>query len=262
MDTEFWNTPFELENGKCCAITLGPVTAWVKRLDKELHTALIREDSPDAGYLEKSMDTECTRDVDWTRYYASNYSNINVLPALPDLPLILISSGEIKFLPGEEASYFIRLPLWFQILAEEKQKQEVIIDSPVTILSRTWSGAPSTGFICYFLDRELWTGDPIQEADPFVVYCPITIQNESKKLVNLNRICLHAENLSVFSSFPVMITNTLTITIRGDSERVQLADRPSKTFKGAKRVGKPRVKVSDNILSKSFSLIRQVTISD
>jgi hypothetical protein len=207
---------------------------------------------------------ECSEELEWVRYYGPSYPGINLLPALPDLPLTLKSAGEIKFLPGEEASYYIRLPLWLQLLAEDKQRHEIILETSETIHSRTWSGTPSAGFISYFLNCDLWAGDPRDEADSFVVYCPLKIKNESKKLVALNKMCLHAENLGVFTADGILLTNSLTISIRedGSGERIQIADRPPKSFKGAKQLTRPRVRINDNILSKGLTLIKQVTVSD
>lgn len=260
----FWDNLVTLENGVCCAVSAGAVSFWVRRVDEEIQTALQRNKSPEKPVVEMRMPSGCPEEVSWERFYAPSYSFIRMLPALPNLPVILKSSEGMKFLPGEEARYYVRMPLWIQVVAEVKQRKEIIMDVPETILSRTWSGAPSSGFISYFLTSELRRGEPASEPNPVSIFCPLVIRNESKRLLSLNRMCVHTENLNVYTWLENFVTNSLSVTIRGDAleERIQIADRPPRSFKGTKLINKARIRTSDNILSKSFTLIRQVATSD
>jgi hypothetical protein len=89
---------------------------------------------------------------------------------------------------------------------------------------------------------------------PYRAVCPFEVRNASKQPFEVQRLCLRAQYLTVYSGDPHLWTNPGRVTYRGENEwsRTVYAKNPPEVAANAPPVGVPRPPPDKGLLTRSF----------
>jgi hypothetical protein len=255
MDTELWQ-PHHIEQGQCLEAQVGPLKLWLRRNVDEVHIAVKHStDSEDftKTVAPKVLSGQEPDGLDWGRWVYDKCKEIVLRPVTPDRPVVIRPEVPLRIPPGQEALFFVSIPLWIRILVGDGEKIQ-LCEKPSVKLSNIWFGDPMSGDLCYSLRsrarREI--ADP--QVEPHRAVCPVTIRNEAISQVEIERFCLHVAHLGVYSGASRLWTNGVQINFKGEDE-ISLLDYSKKapTYETINKVlSEPRTPVKKSLLKRSF----------
>lgn len=201
-------------------------------------------------------------DIEWHRFISDGKnSKLMFTPLPPDKPVLVNPEQAVNILPGQKARFFIRMPVWLEI-SLFTSKRIPILETALEKLTNTWFGSSLEGFLCYKLNtlakrdfRE--TGD--SQAPSIIT--PVLIRNESHELLAVQDVCIHAENLRVYRGVENLWTNEIGISFYGNSQpsKVSYGDKKPRFEELREETSSPRIRVKQDILSKSFSFLKNIS---
>jgi hypothetical protein len=176
-------------------------------------------------------------------------------PRVADRPLVWRPQQPLSVAPGEEATLYLRSPLWLAFRADGCDK--VLWESSVLRLSDTWIGAPTEdGGYAYSVGREFFLeGDQVPR-DTVHAITPMVIRNSTDALLHLERLNLPMPYLSLFVCSGGGVW-TQKVTLERDEEDEELAllrigkGAPQEAGKGQLLAG-PRVEAETNLVFQAF----------
>ncbi len=243
-----------LENNKSYLYQIGKLQIYFSVRDKELE---IGTGNSEEEKIIEFKESEIPGDISLTTYITSN-KEIIILPALPLKPLVLKPGKPFKILPKNNIMLFIKVPIWLQIYCGKKENEKVIAEYPIYTLSDTWFGEQDSGEGAYSLNFPVETIFEEKEANPYVIYCPVNIINNSTTILEINRFLLHTEQLNLYHGEYTLMSNQVKIEYRGGDQTSYNTYYEEKPVfaKGLKKINTARVNTSKNIIQKSFSFFR------
>ena len=197
----------------------------------------------------------------WSRFVTVEQDTLQILPALPDRALVVRPFMKVSLLPGRWAEFFLTVPLWVSMLAGKGKSQTVFEEFPSHLLSNTWFGTTQAGELCYALHTALLRDDPGLEAGFDHAICPLVIRNTSNETLQFQRLCIHVENLELFSTSQGLVTNQIQVLFKGGDQPTQI-DVQKKPHAGAKnpvRIREPRIPMSRSVLRRTFDVFKEIT---
>lgn len=254
--------PLDVKPDSCLSIHLEPLTVYVQRSGDEWHFTH-SYDSSDA-LAEKDaeiIETTPPPDQDWLRLVSARDESLELMPALPDRPLVIRPESPISIFPGRFARFFVPVPVWLRFVAVQGTARTDVIDIPSRMLSNTWFGDPAGGEICYSLDALLRRTPERLRYKSSSVTCVLVVRNSSSEKLNFERIRVHVENLSIFEHEEILWTNEIEVLYKGTDQvsQLEIKDKPPADLLNARKITEPRVIPDKNILRRSYSFIRQFT---
>ena len=194
----------------------------------------------------------------WESYFVGSMETIKIVPIVPDRPLVLKPSNAVKLLPGRAVTFYFGIPLWIRVITERGNVSTTIRDVPLNTFSQIWFGDPLGGELCYSLDISLFTQSEQIDLTPCTSLCKVRIKNGSASLLDLQKICLHTEYYTIFERKGVLWTDELIYQFRGEeqSSQINYTRKPPKESGGAKLLTAPRVLPTQNIIKRSFGLLK------
>ncbi len=195
---------------------------YVERIDNEWHILALGGNGSECSavrtFIERAGKPASSA---WRHVLNREGSHVQPVPVLPDRPVVARPDRSLTLLPGESSLFFLEIPVWFRLcLAGEKQTR--IFEEPIVVLSNTWFGDPVNGELCYALATRLHQGMESVVPLPYRALCPLFIVNESETDLVFDKICLHAENLSVFKGETRLWTNRLNVIFKGSEQTTQI----------------------------------------
>ena len=218
-DNEVWQ-PHKIEDGQCLEAQVGPLRLWFRRKRDELHIASERQ--TDSENLTKViapnlLDEQETGDLEWGRWVYDKCKEIVLTPVTPDRPVVVRPELSLKIPPGQQALFFVSIPLWVRISAGDGEKIHLCEKASLK-LSNIWFGDPMSGELCYSLRSRARRDISDSQVEPHKAVCPVTIRNASTSQVEIERFCLHVAHLSVYSGASRLWTNGAKIIFKGEDE--------------------------------------------
>jgi len=137
-------------------------------------------------------------------YFQTGKSNSLVIaPALPAKPLVFKGSG-LNVLPDNKITFFLKIPLAFQIYFSKIQPENLLKEITYKRLSDTWFGDPDSGEPAFSLG-----------SDYFLDIGEIKITDELKNHFNLpsNSLALSIYLLSGYSSIKVSKSSVVLLLL-------------------------------------------------
>lgn len=253
---DIWNRS-KIGSGEILRSQIGPLLLWFRKIEDELHIAFERLPEPDAvvdvagAAAVNGVESE---GLDRSRWIVGAETNIvQVLPIMPDRPVVVHPELPVKIPTGHEALFFVSIPVWVRVLAGEKKPIE-LCEVPVLILSNTWFGDPMSGELCYSLRSRARRQIKDSETNPSRAICPVKIRNTSPKQLDIERLCVHVEHLKTYSGDKNLWTNGVTITFRGEDQVSKIdysRERPAfEPISGM--LSEARTPIKETILKKSI----------
>lgn len=215
-----WFGDFTLAPGETRRWRMGPKTMWVSRAREEWRILTREGDDPLDEVLEVAEpdDPPAGDDLRLFRFVAPPGDEFRLLPALPDRPVVVRSQEPVLILPGSTASFYISCPLWVQLWFAGATSPTM--DRPVFRPSDTWFG-PNTmdGELCYASRTSARQSLEDLAARPHRAVAPVRIRNHASTGLELTRLKLPVQQLSLFASRPGALW-TERVTFKRDDKTV------------------------------------------
>jgi len=231
--TAVWDR-IEISLRQCVAWRFPARSIWVERVDKEWHVlSLAQEGGRGAARREPVARAQKPESSLWRHYLHKEIGPVQPMAVLPDRPIVVRPDRALTLLPGQDALFFLEIPVWFR-LCTTIPRQLTIFEEAIVTLTKTWFGDPITGVLCYGLATRLHQGIEYVDPSAYLAVCPLSIANDSDTDLEFEKICLHVENLSIFRGPRRLWTNRLNVEFHGPEQATQIEiDREAPAFEKA-----------------------------
>ncbi|MAS95143.1 MAG: hypothetical protein CMO55_18255 [Verrucomicrobiales bacterium] len=235
-------------------VRCGDVLVEMRRSGKEISLASRQLKDGETG--EEDDDS-----AKWTRWAVSNNSDkIQILPSLPDLPVLVNPTTPFNILPGADVRLFVRLPISVTV-GVRGDLEQTLLEVPTEKLSNTWFGETDNGELCYWLEADIHT-EPLPEIDAAGAMAVLAVHNDSSETLPVERICLRVGGLTLYQADDRLVTNATVIRYQGGVQpsNVTLKNNPPREYKAAKLVNLPREAGPQNVVGRTFRSLRKWTV--
>jgi hypothetical protein len=196
-------------------------------------------------------------------YFQTGKSNsLIIAPALPAKPLVFKGSG-LNVLPDHKITIFLKIPLAFQIYFSKIQPENLMREIAYKRLSNTWFGEPDSGEAAFALGSEYFADINDIVISDLEAICPVTIQNSSNSILNVQRLIIRTENITLYKNEDRIITSLVFVEYKGNDVLGAVDYRYSKIYDGEKQeiLAKPR-NSSGSVLNINFHFIKNIYKSE
>jgi hypothetical protein len=193
-------------------------------------------------------------------YFQTGKSNSLILtPALPDKPLVFKGS-QLHVSPGQRLTFFLKIPLTLQVYFSKILPGNMMKELPTRRLSDSWFGDPFNGEPAFLLGSEFSRFMDITDTSFFDAVCPVTIFNNSSIVLEVERLIIRVENLTLYQKDNKMITSQVAIEYKGKEVISSVGYHSSKLYHGEKAeiIARPRNEASKNLLKINFHFIKNL----
>jgi len=238
----------------------GRLRLWIRKQGNEWQTV--------SDFISKEAEQPCMAetvddpaDVEWNRFVSGSEAVLELLPVLPDRPIIVRPASPFRILSGSSASLYLYVPVWIQIGVFSKNRRRIITEFPSELLSSSWFGDMKTGELCYSFKEHLLPQPVVPSENEWFAVCPLKIKNASQSILEFQRFCLRCVHLSMFTGPKGLFTNEIQVSFSGEDQlsQVVFSSKPPEVETPLEIITKPRIPYSSNILKKSFSFFKTLT---
>jgi len=237
---------YSLEPNQSETIEFGEQYILLKHIDKGWYINVT--DNPDSSIAEDG------------EFYQTGSSNSLVFsPALQDKPLVF-KSNKMSILPEQSLTFFVKIPLVLQVYYSRKKDENLIREIQSKELSNTWFGEVDKGELAYSIGSEFSLSTEAAGLSAYEAICPVRVYNNSKTMLEIQRLILRVNHLSLYKNRDNLITDLIKIEYKS-KESVSSAEYTySKSIHGEKEtvVTKPREINSLAQLKKNFHFIKNI----
>lgn len=231
----------------------------VEQRDGAGNPEIDRIDETDPPPLDAStLTTPPPEDAAWVRYVSTGSDQLSLVPALPDLPVVVRPDAPIVLLPGRRGKFYFSIPVWLRLVSRSNGRDQTMHEEPIIGLSHIWFGDPSAGELCYSLDDPLVRDFSCLTEQSAAAICPLQVRNSSSEPLKFERICVHVEYLNLYQRDQSLWTNEVSVQFKGSDQVSQISISP-RGPEGTTLLTRQRQPANRNLLKKSFNLLRQVT---
>ena len=249
----------QIPQRRCAVWRFAPRSIWVERVDNEWHalSTPYGGSGAEAAFVERTQKPTSSL---WRHYLHTENAPVQPAPVLPDRPVVVRPDRSLTLLPGENALFFLEIPVWFRLSCTGSRRTR-IFEEPISTLSQTWFGDPITGELCYGLATRLHQGLESIEPSAFRAVCALSITNDSETDLAFEKICLHVENLSVFRSAQRLWANRLNVIFKGPEQatQIEIVHAPPDFEDGLALAVGARQPASGWNIRKTFSVLKYFT---
>lgn len=156
---------------------------------------------------------------------------------------------------------YVNIPLWIQFYAGADNKDKFIYELSVFELSCTWFGEPDNGILSYSLFSPITTSLQKNSLKNEEALCPIKIYNESGTTLDFQRLAISVDFLNIYSENNLLYTNEIKVSYKGEKiiSEIKYSQQAPGFLKEYKHLSRPRNPEKNNVLRKSFHLIKSLT---
>lgn len=157
-------------------------------------------------------------------------------PRLSEMPYVIVARDDVRILPGSEARFRVALP---PLMRFELEDGQVLGEAMPFSLSNTWFGDKSGGTLCLSMPTVL---DPrcrgevedaaasvmalscgeseasqgALERNQALIHCEIVVRNGSKAVVDLKRLAIYTDLLSLYMHEGLLYSDTVLVDSLAD----------------------------------------------
>lgn len=252
---------YKIEDGQIYTAKAGLTRFWIQRFYSFWRIATFQEEYPEFSVEGLRIVTTLPSGIDWSHMIAGKQNTLIVHPALPDKAVIIKPEQSVTLLPSMKLEILNKIPLWIQLYSSSVKPENLIIEFPSIKLCPTWFGDTDYGELAYRLPGHIIFDLKQDKIEKYEAVCPVKIFNESPKLMNFQRLAIHADQLNLYSGSEFFCTNELRISHKEEEQTsdVQIISGSPSLTEGLKQVSSAREKPNLNLLKKSFHLIKSFT---
>lgn len=253
MDFRDWGD-YDLQNENIINhLKLGDLDLWLQRRKDEIWIGHLYDST---GTEENHSPKAAPEDLEWSRWAPKEIEeSVKLLPAFPDLPLVINSEFPLRVSPGSSIQIFTRIPFWLRISMGKKDR--VLNELPTVKLSRTWFGTPMEGELCYWVTTKARRSLSNVERKPYVISCPIQIVNKTEEDLDFEKFCFRVERLKIFSWQEELWADETRIVYQGEEQNsdISMSGRLPKGMEGAELISPPRNPIQRSFATRTFRKI-------
>lgn len=194
-------------------------------------------------------------------YQTGRSEILYVLPSLPIKPVVLRNNKTIKITPKQSIKLFLAIPVNVQFLYSQTDQEHVITEVTLESLSDTWFGEADSGEPAFSIGQGAHLTPDELNLKNYEALCPVKITNSSNHLLELERLIIRVENMSLYLRNNQLITSRALIDFKGPDQISNLSFTTDKKIHGDHPVlvSKARNAGMKSILGKSFHFIKHFT---
>jgi hypothetical protein len=234
-------------------VDVGPLSLRLAQESGEIRVAVVEGGRRENGGSE--------RDLDWTRWAPADWTGeIELTPVFADRPLVVQPEDAFWLLAGAEARIYVRVPLWVRILAVGTV-HTTLVTIPTVESSDTWWGSVEEGELCYWLQthaRRKVTEDLFAH---HLAICPLQLVNRSTDDLNVDKIAIRVEYLSLYAHAGRSIwADETSVRYSGESEgsRIDVSGSAPAEAPGAELLAPPRTQMARGFRARTFARLRSI----
>lgn len=194
------------------------------------------------------------------KFITQEVDSIYIQPSFPELPIIIRSSSNLSVLPKAKLKAFVEVPLILSVYSGNKSKKELLFETPIKKLSKSFLGDPETGELSYSLESPLYLNYTDYEINNRSAYCKITISNKTSTVMNFERMILRVPNFNIYEGNNVFFSNPESIQYvgRDASNQMTISKQPPNVGFTLKQIVNSRQLIDSNLLKRSFYFIKNI----
>lgn len=251
-----WWQPRQLTAQQCWHVAIGPLSLYLERTTGEWLVAHQRHaDDESLHRVLQQPVTERPDALTVQRYvFAQTTPAFRLQPRLMDRPVVVKTRQPVFIPPGESIRFYISTPLCVRLLlGNDLDTQEW----PIVRLSDTWFG-PSTrvGELCYAAKTQARHTLEELPLRPHRAVTQLTISNQDKKLLSIDKISLPVHLLSLFQcNDQTLWTESITLVHQADQPlaKFKIERQLPDAIKTAQRITEPRQSLEKNAFVRAFT---------
>ncbi len=254
--TDFWGE-FTFSEEEAHFWRLGSLKLWCRFTEKEIQ--IVYEHDKKNILSDKTVENP-PDDNKWSRWsFNEKHSTIELSPIFPDRPVVVKPESPFRIARGNEARIYIRVPLWVRVSVKLKSKVP-LVDIPTVILSNTWFGTFFEGEPCYWISTGARREIEPDATRPYLAISPNQLVNKSTEDLQVEKICLRVENLSLYSDGTQLWSDEMNVLYKGGSEVTQLrtGGGPPAEAAEAALLTPPRNPLKKGLTAKTFASIKDL----
>lgn len=199
------------------------------------------------------------KDLVWKYSALLGAAELTVRPMLSPLPYEVEMSQTISILPGVELDGYMFLPLQAEILLSD---ENVLASVPLQRRKKTWFGSPQEGILCEAVvsnfDAAEEVGQFLATPSPSLAVCPISIKNDRTEGMELSRLCIPTDNLSIYGRDGICATDRVLCSFTADGLQIK-PKRGMDPLMGSMEVLHPaRIGPEVRIFSRGMDILRYI----
>lgn len=188
-------------------------------------------------------------------------SNLFIQPALPAKPLVFRSAKTISIRQHQTMCVYLAVPLQIQLYYKSVDAENLLAEFETERLSDTWFGEPDAGTAAFSAGSRFGLQPGQLAMNQHEVMIPVTIQNNSTQLLDLQRVLVRVELMNLYQIGPSVVSDIAFIEFKGPDQSSHLSFGTDKNIHGNSPVllAKARQASNRNLLGHSFHFIKQFT---
>jgi hypothetical protein len=251
---------YNLQRDKLYHWNIGMQDIYVRKINREWQIGHAKS-SPEIRTKAIAEEIDDPGNIEWKSFFADKNDTLQVLPALPDRPVVIKPPFKLKLLPGKNLRLFFELPVWIQFYLGTGNQENLLYEIPAMDLSSTWFGEPDNGIPSYSVKNTLFRKLEDIRASDHGIICPVHIYNQYSSQLDFQRLSLHVEFLSIYEYNSTLITNETRVNFKGENSvnEIHHSSQAPSYATNANHLNQPRNPVRSNVLKKSFHYIKSLT---
>lgn len=239
---------FDIPIDKPGELDLSTIKIWYKQVENELWISHVYKS------LEEGAGQKISDKLKWSRWAIEKQTKkIKFTPVFPDRSLVIKPENKMKLSHGGRTRIYVRIPIWVRIELINSSSVN-ILELPTVILSNTWFGTVTKGELCYWISTAARLQIQEDHTRPYLGICPVQLINNSSDDVNIEKLCLHVDGLSLFYNNGQLWSDETKVTYKGAEEisEIEFSARAPREVKNAVLISKPREQAKKGIRAKFF----------
>ncbi len=255
-----WNK-ITLKAQECHYWRIGKTDYYIVKNDIQWRYAVETSTSPSERFVMGEVCDITEQDMPWQTAIGEKSDVLQVLPALPDLPMVIKPKTKMTVLPGKSVMLYIPVPISLQFYAGSRKKEHLIFERATEELSQTWFGEFHNGLLAYSCELELADCLAVPKAMSHHIICPVKLVNDAHTILDVQRLLIHSEYLTVYGKDFELFANEVKIKFKGENEisDVQYASQAPSSSIHKSQLNSPRNPKMSSVISKSFHFIKSLS---
>jgi len=195
---QFWSSR-RIGEDRVTMIRLGPLRLWLARAEEEWGVAYEHGEVLDMHDISQVPEDVAPSTLHWTKTLFKNAPReYQLLPTVPDRPLVVKPSDPVRVPPGETGIFFCLLPVFLKVFVSQRKTETTLLTVPTRPLSDTWFGSPIAGELCYSLPIKAEQDISQLEPLPNHAVCRIAVTNRSHEVLQIGKLCYRPQYIGLY----------------------------------------------------------------
>lgn len=257
----FWKSHL-LKADETLVLGCGPLTIYVEKREADWlfasHTHEAHDFEIEAEARGSARPEKDSRE--WTRWpMPADQQELHLRPLMQDRPILVRPETPIGLARGSEVRFYVAVPVNVSIEIGSGRAPVQLTSFPTVRLSDTWFGNTVEGEYCYAHHTPLRRDLENVEQSVHLAVCPVTITNESREPLKIERFCLRVPQLALYESQGRLWASTVNVVNRTKDEQAEISfeRRAPKEVPDARMVSEAAKKETGHLITRTFNILHK-----